>query len=93
MFTVVKPCRSCKSYVLKPNEEITTDIENLKELIEKNGYDIIAFTGTLLSVKKDCKVNIYKSGKITIVTKDENLVMKVKEELSNILYPYTKAVT
>ena len=47
-----------------------------------------AYTGTVLSVEKECKINIYKSGKIVVFTKSDKLVNEVKEELSSILYVY-----
>ena len=37
-----------------------------------------------------CIRDSYVSGKIVIVTRKEELVLKLEEELSNILYPYTK---
>ena len=45
-----------------------------------------AYTGTVLSVEKQCKINIYKSGKIVVFTKNDILLNEVKEELSSILY-------
>ena len=45
-----------------------------------------AYTGTVLSVEKKCKINIYKSGKIVVFTKNDEVVNEMKEELSSILY-------
>ena len=90
MFDVVKPCKSCKSYVLKPKKEIKLNLDNLKDNLEKHQFKIKASTGILLSIEKECKVNIYLSGKIVIITNEEKLMLKLKNELSNILYPDTK---
>ncbi len=90
MFDVVKPCNSCKSHVLKPKKNIKLDLDDLQHKLDKHQFKIKANTGILLSTEKECKVNIYLSGKIVIITKDEKLVMKLKNELSNILYPDTK---
>ena len=90
MFDIVKPCKSCKSHVLKPKKEIKLNLDDLKYKLEKKQFEIKANTGILLSIEKECKVNIYLSGKIVIITKNEKLMLKLKNELSNILYPDTK---
>ena len=91
MFDVVKPCKSCKSYVLMPKEKLKLDLENLKRILEKRQFKTKAYTGSLLSTEKECKINIYLSGKIVIITRNEDQFIGIKEELSNILYAYTKA--
>ena len=45
----------------------------------------MAFTGSMLSLKKDCKINIYASGKIAIITKDLNQVHEIAKELENVI--------
>ena len=69
MFNVVKPCRSCKSHVLIPKEKFKFDLEKLKSILETKEFKTKAYTGTLLSIEKKCKINIYASGKIVILTK------------------------
>ena len=91
MFNIVKPCKSCKSYVLMPKEKFEIDLERLKDVLERKKFKTKAYTGTLLSVEKECKINIYLSGKIVIITRNEEQFIGIKEELSNILYAYTKA--
>ena len=91
MFNIVKPCKSCKSYVLMPKEKFEIDLERLKDVLERKKFKTKAYTGTLLSVEKECKINIYNSGKIVILTKSEEYVLNLNNELSSILYPYTKA--
>ena len=91
MFNIVKPCKSCKSYVLMPKEKFEIDLERLKDVLERKKFKTKAYTGTLLSVEKECKINIYNSGKIVILTKSEEYVLNLNNELSTILYPYTKA--
>ena len=54
--------------------------------IEKCSFEILAFTGSMLSLKKECKINIYNSGKIAIITKDLNQVEKLTSELENVLH-------
>ena len=90
MFNFIKPCKSCKSYVLIPKDKLKLNLEELKIKLENLEFKTKAYTGTLLSTEKKCKINIYASGKIVIVTRKEELVLKLEEELSNILYPYTK---
>ena len=90
MFNIIKPCKSCKSYVLVPKDKLKLNLEELKIKLESLEFKTKAYTGTLLSTEKKCKINIYASGKIVIVTRKEELVLKLEEELSNILYPYTK---
>ena len=86
MFEIVKPCQNCKSYILKPKKKITFDLNKLVKIIEDYSFEILAFTGSMLSLKKECKINIYNSGKIAIITKDLNQVQKLTNELENILY-------
>ncbi len=86
MFEIVKPCQSCKSYILKPKISINFDLKKTADNIEKYSFEILAFTGSMLSLKRECKVNIYNSGKIAIITKDLNQVQKLTEELENVLH-------
>ena len=90
MFEVVKPCKSCKSYILMPKEKLKLNLEKLKRILEKLQFKTKAYTGSLLSTEKGCKINIYLSGKIVIITRNEEQLIGLKEELSNILYTYTK---
>ncbi len=85
MFEIVKPCQSCKSYILKPKNDTTINLKKIVKEIEKHAFEIIAYTGSMLSLKKECKVNVYKSGKIAIITKDLNQVHKIASEIENIL--------
>ena len=39
----------------------------------------------MLSLKKNCKINIYASGKIAIITKDLNQVKELAADLENVL--------
>ena len=61
------------------------NLEQISEKMEKFSFEVLAFTGSMLSVKKDCKINIYNSGKIAIITKDLNHVQNLAKELENIL--------
>lgn len=88
MFSVVKTCQNCTSYALMPNEKLEIKMEKLKDQLKGKMFKERAYTGTVLSVEKECKINIYKSGKIVVFTKNDKLVNKVKEELSSILYEY-----
>ena len=45
----------------------------------------------MLSIFKECKINIYTSGKVVIITKDYELIKRIEKELSSILYPYTQS--
>ncbi len=62
------------------------NLKNISEKIETLSFEILAFTGSMLSVKKDCKINIYHSGKIAIITKDLNHVQNLAKELENVLH-------
>jgi len=84
VFEIIKPCQNCKSFILKPKKKIKLDLEKIK--IEKFSFEILAFTGSMLSLKKKCKINIYNSGKIAIITKDLNHVQNLALELENVLY-------
>ena len=90
MLDIVKPCKGCKSHILMPKDKVKIDLESLKLKLETLKFKTKAYTGTLLSTEKECKINIYVSGKIAIITRDEELVLKLRNQLSNILYPYTK---
>ncbi len=85
MFELVKPCQNCKSYILKPKNKITFELDEIIKKIESFSFEILAFTGSMLSLKKDCKVNIYASGKIAIITKDLNQVKELAADLENVL--------
>ena len=87
MFNIIKPCKACSSFVLMPRVEKILELELLKEKLEKENYLINAYTGSLISTEKKCRINIYSSGKTIIKTKDSKLVEKLSKELSNILYP------
>ncbi len=62
------------------------DLYKIVETIDNYSFEVLAFTGSMLSLKKKCKINIYNSGKIAIMTKDLNQVEKLTNELENILY-------
>ena len=76
MFEIIKPCLSCKSFVLKPKKEIKLNLEEIIETIKENGFTVKAYTGSLLSIFKKYKINIYSSGKIVVITKDNDQLMK-----------------
>jgi len=61
------------------------NLEKISEIIEALSFEILAFTGSMLSVRKDCKINIYHSGKIAIMTKDLNHVQNLAKELESVL--------
>ena len=86
MFNILKSCQNCKSFILKPKKEMNLNLEQISEKMENFSFEILAFTGSMLSVKKDCKINIYHSGKMAVMTKDLNRVQKIAEELENILH-------
>ena len=86
MFEIVKPCQNCKSYILKPKKKITLDLNKLVKIIEDYSFEILAFTGSMLSIKKECKINIYNSGKVAIISKDLNRVQSLAFELESVLY-------
>ena len=85
MFEIIKPCQSCKSYVLKPKEKVQFNLKDLAKNIEELSFEILAFTGSMLSLRKKCKINIYNSGKITVITKDLNQVHEIAKELENVV--------
>lgn len=86
MFNILKSCQNCKSFILKPKKEMNLNLEQISEKMENFSFEVLAFTGSMLSVKKDCKINIYHSGKMAVMTKDLNRVQKIAEELENILH-------
>ena len=85
MFEIIKPCQSCKSYILKPKEKVQFNLKDLVKNIEELSFEILAFTGSMLSLRKKCKINIYNSGKITVITKDLNQVHEIAKELENVI--------
>ena len=85
MFNILKPCQNCKSFILKPKKKINLNLETISENIERFSFEILAFTGSKVSVKKDCKINIYNSGKVAIITKDLNRVQNLAKELETVL--------
>ena len=85
MFELVKPCQNCKSYILKPKNKVNLNLGEIVKKIESFSYEILAFTGSMLSLKKKCKINIYASGKIAIMTKDLNQVQKLAVDLEKVL--------
>ena len=85
MFEIIKPCQSCKSYVLKPKEKVKINLKDLVKNIEELSFEILAFTGSMLSLRKKCKINIYNSGKIVVITKDLNQVHEIAKELENVI--------
>ena len=91
MFDVVKPCQNCKSFVLRPKKKININFDELQTELNKRNFRTIVYTGSLLSVEKDCKINIYNSGKIVVVTRNNEYIEAINKEFSSILYPYTQA--
>ena len=85
MFEIIKPCQSCKSYVLNPKEKVQINLKDLVKNIEELSFEILAFTGSMLSLRKKCKINIYNSGKIVVITKDLNQVHEIAKELENVI--------
>ena len=90
MFDVVKPCQNCQSFVLKPKKKIEINFDEIQKELNNRNFRTVAYTGSLLSVKKECKINIYKSGKIVVVTRNQKYLETIKKEFSSILYPYTQ---
>ena len=70
MFEIKKPCQNCKSYVLKPKKKVELNLKNIVKNIEELSIEVLAFTGSMLSIRKKCKINIYNSGKLVVITKD-----------------------
>ena len=91
MFEIIKPCLNCNSFVLKPKMDLKLNLENIIETIEEKKFMINVYTGSMLSIFKECKINIYTSGKVVIITKDYELIKIIEKELSSILYPYTQS--
>ena len=85
MFEIKKPCRNCKSYVLKPKKKVELNLENIVENIKELSFEVLAFTGSMLSLRKKCKINIYNSGKITVITTDLTQVNEIAKELENVI--------
>jgi len=67
------------------------NLEDIIETIQEKKFIVKVYTGSLLSIFKECKINIYSSGKVVIITKDYELIKKIKKELSSILYPYIQS--
>ena len=91
MFDVVKPCQNCQSFVLNPKKKIKVNFDEIQKELNNRNFRTIAYTGSLLSVEKECKINIYNSGKIVVVTRNQEYIETIKKEFSSILYPYTQA--
>ena len=85
MFEIKKPCQNCKSYVLKPKKKVELNLKNIVKNIEELSIEVLAFTGSMLSLRKKCKINIYNSGKIVVITKDLNQVHEIAKELENVI--------
>ena len=85
MFEIKKPCQNCKSYVLKPKKKVELNLENIVKNINELSFEVLAFTGSMLSLRKKCKINIYNSGKIVVITKDLNQVHEIAKELENVV--------
>ena len=85
MFEIKKPCQNCKSYVLKPTKKVELNLENIVKNIKELSFEVLAFTGSMLSLRKKCKINIYNSGKIVVITKDLNQVHEIAKELENVI--------
>ncbi len=85
MFEIKKPCQNCKSYVLKPKKKVELDLKNIVKNIKELSFEVLAFTGSMLSLRKKCKINIYNSGKIVVITKDLNQVHEIAKELENVI--------
>jgi hypothetical protein len=91
VFEIIKPCLNCKSFILKPKKELKLNLEKIIEVIKEKGFIVKVYTGSLLSIFKECKINIYSSGKIVVITKNHELIKSIKTELSSILYPYIQS--
>ena len=71
--------------------DLKLNLNNIRDVIKKNGFIVKVYTGSLLSVFKECKINIYSSGKVVVITKNNELIKDIKTELSSILYPYIQS--
>lgn len=91
MFEIIKPCSNCNSFVLKPKKNLKLDLEKTIKTFEEKKFIVNVYTGSLLSIFKECKINIYSSGKTIVITKDQELLENIKNELSSILYPYIQS--
>tara|TARA_B100000941_G_C28066841_1_gene332001 strand:+ start:228 stop:500 length:273 start_codon:yes stop_codon:yes gene_type:complete len=86
VFKILKSCQNCKSFVLRPENQGKVNLEEISNKIEKFAFEKLAFTGSMLSLKKKSKINIYSSGKIVIMSKDLNHVEKMAIELEKLIY-------
>ncbi|MDG1544413.1 MAG: hypothetical protein P8R34_05520 [archaeon] len=91
VFEIIKPCLNCNSFVLKPKTDLKLNLEDIIETIKERKFIVKVYTGSMLSIFKECKINIYISGKVVIITKDYELIKKIEKELSSILYPYIQS--
>ena len=91
MFEIIKPCQNCESFVLKPKKNLKLNLEEIVETIVQKGFTVKVYTGSLLSIFKECKINIYSTGKIVAITTDFEQINLIKNELSSILYPYIQS--
>lgn len=73
-----------------PKRSLELDLEKISENMENYSFEILAFTGSMLSLRKESKINIYNSGKIIIMSKDLNHVKELATELENVLYGKNK---
>ena len=85
MFEIKKPCQSCQSFVLKPKNRVQLNLKDMVKNIKEPSFEVLAFTGSMLSLRKKCKINIYNSGKIVVITKDLNQVHEIAKELENVI--------
>ena len=85
MFEIKKPCQNCKSYVLKQKKKVELNLKDIMKNIKELSIEVLAFTGSMLSIRKKCKINIYNSGKIVVITKDLNQVHEIAKELENVI--------
>ena len=59
MFEIKKPCQNCKSFILKPKKKVELNLKNIVKNTKEQSFEVLAFTGSMLSLKKKCKINIY----------------------------------
>ncbi len=86
MFEIQQACQNCSSFILMPKENNSLTLEEISDLLIDNAFQLKTFTGSMLSLHKKNKINIYNSGRIVIMTKDLNEVKELARELSDILY-------
>lgn len=84
-FLAVKPCKY-DAFEVVPKSKVTLDLDDIEEVLSKNGYEILSNPKVMLVVKKEAEITIYPRGRLLIhPVQERERAERLAKELYSVL--------